>query len=396
MSRSTCSKGPPSQLRVAVVAPVGTLEHQPGVLNAVECFEQDGYDVEVFTLRNVHYPPRDFRSERIRVRYLPITFRSRRESRLLATVLFILWLPFVLRGPYAAVYAGGIRALFASWCVSWFRRIRIINLQLELYIGSKLDVGYSALFKWLERRAIRRCFLSLIQDETRAQMLCEDAGIRREEIEILPNAPCGEGSVRRSRFLAERLLLPQNARLLVAAGTLSPAFLSEETVVAAQHLPPDWTCVLHSAQPRGNDDPYIAKLHAANRQNKVVFSMEPVPYEKVVDILSSADIGLALYGAAGGPNTTQVGLASGKLCHFLQHGVPVIVSDFPVLREFVLKHRVGVPLADLAGLSHAIATIMEDYEGYCQRAAETFTRELAFQTHFQRVLDRLARVPDSG
>jgi glycosyltransferase involved in cell wall biosynthesis len=114
-----------------------------------------------------------------------------------------------------------------------------------------------------------------------------------------------------------------------------------------------------------------------------------VLYEMVIEVLASADIGLALYGSVGGPNTTEVGLASGKLCHFLQVGVPVIVSDFPVLREFVTRHRVGVPLSDLDHLPQAIATIMADYEGYCRRAAETFTRELAFQNHFQGVLDRL-------
>jgi len=382
--------------RVAVVVPIGTLDHHPGVLNAVTCFVDAGYNVDIFALRNVHYPPCHFESDRVHVRYLPVTFRSRRESRASATLFFAIWLPFVLRGPYTAVYASGVRALLSTWCASWFRDIRIINHQLELYIGAKLNTRFARIFKWCERRAIRRSFVSLEHDEMRARMLCDDAGIGRQAIEIVPNAPCGQGQVRRSRFLAERLGLPRDARLLVAAGSLSPAFMSEETVVAAQDIPPGWICVLHSAKPTGENDPYVAAMKAADRQRRVVFSLEPVPYENVADILSSADIGLALYGSVGGPNTTEVGLASGKLCHFLQHGVPVIVSDFPVLREFVLKHRVGVPLADLAGLPQAIATIMDDYEGYCRRAAETFTRELAFQTHFQRVLDRLAHAPDSG
>lgn len=59
------------------------------------------------------------------------------------------------------------------------------------------------------------------------------------------------------------------------------------------------------------------------------------------------------------------------------------------MRKFVTRHRVGVSVADLDDIPQAIATIMDDYDGYCQRAAETFTRELAFETHFQRVLDQL-------
>lgn len=378
--------------RVAVVAPMGTLDHQPGILNAISCFADAGYRVDVFGVRNLHHLPFGCETERVTVRYLPLSFRSARESRFWATFLFTLWLPFVLRGRYLAVFGGGVRALFASWFASWFRKTRIINLQLELYIGAKLPGRFARAFKWLERRALRTCFLSLLHDETRARMFMEDTGISRERIDILPNSPRGEGRIQRSHFLSNRFGIEEGTRLLLSAGSLSPAFLSEEIVAAAQDLPSGWKCVVHSAQPRTDEDPYIRRLKAANHQGRVLFSLEPVSYESVVEVLSSADIGLALYGAEGGPNTTEIGLASGKLCHFLQLGIPVVVSDFPVLCEFVTRHGVGLPVADLDDLPQAIAAIMDDYDNYCRRAAETFTRELAFQTHFQRVLDRLDKV----
>jgi len=373
--------------RIAVVAPMGTLDHQPGVLHAIACFAEAGYEVEVLALRNVHYPLMDFESDQVSVRYLPVSFRSRRESRLWATFLFTIWLPFVLRGKYTAVYGAGVRALLAVWFASWFKKMRIINYQLELYIGAKLDMRFSRVFKWLERRAVRACLVSLEHDENRAKMLCEDLGIPRERVEIIPNAPRGEGKVRHSSFLADKFGLGKDVRILLNAGTLDAKFMAEETVVAAQNLAPGWTCVMHSANSLPHNDPYVARLQAANKRRRAVFSLEPVPYGNVPDLLSSADIGLALYGWEA-----AIGLASGKLCHFLQLGVPVIVSDFPTIREFVTRHRVGVPIADLADLPQAVETIMDDYEGYCNRAAETFTRELAFQTHFQRVLDRLDSV----
>lgn len=376
---------------IAVVAPMGTLEHQPGILNAIACFCAAEYSVDVFALRNTYYKPLDLDSKRVNIRYLPISFRSRRESRSWITILFALWLPFILNSKYSYVYAGGVRALLAAWFASWFRRIRIINHNLELNIGARIrGVPFARVFKWIERRAIGNCVFCIEHDEIRARLLCKDAGIPRDQVEIVPNAPRGEGQIQRSRFLSERFGIGANIHLLVSAGTISPTFLTEETVHAAQSLPLEWMCVIHSAQPRSETDREIECLLAANQNKKVIFSLEPVAYADVGKIISSADIGLALYGSVGGPAVTEVGLASGKLCHFLQYGVPVIVSDFPMLREFVTKHQVGVPISDMADLGQAIETIMADYEGFCRRAAGAFTRELAFQIHFQRVLDRIA------
>lgn len=375
--------------RVAVLAPMATVDCQPGILHAVEAFAAAGYAVDVFIIRNRKYSEPYFESPRVIVRALPLMFGRKREPRWLVTLLFALWLPWVARDRYAAVFAGGVRGLIAAWFLSLFRDCRIVNLQLELYIGNKLTTRAARLFKWIERRAIRSAWLSLIHDERRAEMLAVDAGISRFRIEILPNAPRGHGRIETSSFLHERFDLPPRTRLIVAPGSIGPAFESEGIVRAAQLLPDSWRCVVHSAQSRDPDDPYIRLLHSRNTGKRVLFSLEPVPFPQVADVVASASIGLALYGSVGGPNTTEVGLASGKLCHFLQLGVPVIVSNYPMLREFVLRHRVGLPLKDLADLPALVAEIENDYLGYRRRAADCFTQVLSFDIHFRRVIERI-------
>jgi|GEM_PF-6251263 len=389
--RSERSGGAGTARRVAILAPMGSVDHQPGIMHAAEAFADAGYSVDLFLVRNLCYAEPRFKSPRIRVHLMPWTFDVAREPRWIATVAFALWLPWITQSNYVAVFAGGIRGLFAAWFLSLFRRCRIINLQLELYIGKKLNTRAARLFKWWERRAISLSWLSLIHDEHRAQMLSADARISRSCIELLPNAPRGQGRIVSSRMLHKRFRLPEETRLLLAPGTVNPAFESEETVRAAQDLPEGWCCVIHSAQRRGREEAYIRRLEAANVHQRALLSLEPVPFAQVEELMASATIGLALYGRAGGPNTTEVGLASGKLCHFLQLGVPVIVSDFPSLREFVLTHRVGLPLRDFAELPKLIAEIESDLAGYRSRAAACFTRELSYDTHFRRVLDRLER-----
>jgi glycosyltransferase involved in cell wall biosynthesis len=380
--------------RIAVLAPTGALNIQPAIINAIRCFTAAGYAVDVFSIRNHRYTAPDLGAG-AKVRYLPITFNSLREPRILATLAFTAWLPWAMRGRYDAVFAGGVRALIAVWLTSWVRSRKVINLQLELYVGQKLKSRLAGVFKWIERRAIRSCWLTLIQDESRANMLRADVGIPAEKMVLVPNSPLGPGRIRTSRFLHDRLGLNKETNIVLAPGSIGPLFCSEETVVAAQALPEQWQCVIHSAQPVPDGDPYIARINTRNVRNRVAFSLSPLPYELVDQLLSSARIGLALYGAIGGPNTTEVGLASGKLCQFLKVGVPVIVSDFPVLRDFVLTHKVGLPMAAIEDLPRLVADIEKDYAGYRQRAVQAFDQALSFDRHFKQVIDRLPRFPAS-
>jgi glycosyltransferase involved in cell wall biosynthesis len=381
-------------IRIAVVAPTGLLDLQPSVVNAVRCFLSAGFEVDVFTVRNHRFALPDLGSARIV--FFPVSFNAQREPRLIIAIAFAAWLPWVLRGYYNAIFAAGVRALLAAWVNVWLRPRRIINLQLELYIGPKLDLWWARLFKLIERKAIRSAWLSLIQDEQRASMLCRDAGIPRSKVHILPNSPIGQGAICTSHFLHRKLDIPQEHPLLLAPGTLGPQFCTEELVTAAQGLQDNWICVIHAAQPMAADDPYLAMLARKNGNARVIFSTSPVQYDQVQELMASARIGIALYGAAGGPNTTHVGLASGKLCQFLKVGVPVIVSDYPVLRQFVLKHRVGLPLSSLEELPKLIEAIESDYSGYRQRCISAFDKYLSFESHFEKVIAYLSPNSNAG
>ena len=373
--------------RVAVLAPMSTLDSQPGILNAIACFLDAGYEVDVFTVRNRYYALPNLGNAR--VHHLPVAFNSPRDPRLLLTGAYSIWVTWVMRGPYVVVFAGGVRALIAAWASSWWRPQRIINLQLELYVGPNLNVRLVRLFKWIERRAIRSCWLSLIHDENRASMLASDANIDISKIEIVPNAPLGPSRIDASDYLRNELNVPSEMKILLAPGSIGRAFMSEEIVVASQDLSKDWCCVLHSAQPKTFDDPYVRILVEKNIRDRVRFSLSPLPYDKIDQVLGSARIGLALYSESGGANTTEVGLASGKLCEFLKLGIPVIASDYPILRRFIQEHGVGLVIADLSELPLAVQTIDADYRGFRQRAASAFDRELAFEKHFAKVLDRI-------
>lgn len=373
--------------RIAVLAPSGGLDHQPSVLNAITCFRDSGCSVDVFSIRNSYF--NEPQIEGVTFRYLPVRFHSSREPRTLVSLLFAAWALMNVGKKYDALFAGGIRALFAAWFVTRFRPNRVINLQLELYIGEKLDTHLGSLFKWLERRAVCTSWANIVQDQTRADMFSNDVGIELSRIDIVPNAPLGPALRLDSDLLRQRFSIPRTRRLLLSPGTFGPLFQTRELAEASRHLPPDLVCVLHSASGARDDDEFVKELHSVNPGDSLLLSLEPVPYEQIDELMASADIGVALYGAAGGMNTTEVGLASGKLCQFLKVGKPVIVSNYKVLREFVEKYKCGIAIDGADQVAQAATTIIADYEEYSNGAIRAFDDELAFEKHFSVIVKRL-------
>jgi hypothetical protein len=376
--------------RIAVYAPMGTLDHQTGILNAVRCFAVAGYEVDVYTVRNKRYTPTQFSEANVRLHWMPVSFDAEPEPRWTVTLLFMAWVAWLaLFKPPRLVFAGGIRGLFAAWAVSLLRRTVYINYQTELYIGDKLNTRAARLFKAIERRAARKALLTIEHDPQRCELLCADLGVPMERVVVVPNAPVGPARAVASAFLHQRLGLPLDMHLLVCPGTLSDAFQSKQVVVAAQGLPEGWRCVLHSAQPRSEDEPYIRELRALNTWQRVVLSLQPIPYSQIDALMGSARAGIVLYASELGQNTATVGLASGKLSHFLKIGVPVIVSPLPGLADFVLQHRVGLVLERPEQLPELLARIEADAEGYRARALQCFDGQLSYERHFGAVLRRI-------
>jgi len=380
--------------RVTVYAPMGTLDHQTGILNAIRCFAAAGFEVDVMTVRNRRYTPTQFTEPNVKLHWMPLaTFDSEPEPRWAATLLFVVWAAWrALWNPPRLVFAGGIRGLLAAWSVSLLRRMAYINYQTELYIGAKLDTKLARLVKAVERRAAQKALLTIEHDPQRCELLCADLGVPRDRVVVVPNAPVGPAHALVSTFLHERLQLPRDTPLLVCPGTLGDTFQSRQVVMAAQSLPEPWRCIMHSAQPRTDDEPYIRELRALNTAGRVVFSLAPIPYSDIDRLMASARAGIVLYASELGQNTATVGLASGKLSHFLKIGVPVIVSPLPGLADFVREHGVGEVLERPEQLPELLARIDADAAGYRERALKTFDQELSYERHFSAVLQRVAAV----
>jgi len=112
---------------------------------------------------------------------------------------------------------------------------------------------------------------------------------------------------------------------------------------------------------------------------QVYFSDQPVLPSRIRDLVASTRIGVALYShKAMYLNAFSVGLSSGKIAHYLQCGLPVIVSNLPTLKRLIDTYNCGICVEKVEEVPVAVETIRSDYERYSENAIFCFQKEFDF------------------
>lgn len=369
--------------------PSGRMETTATTKHLVTVLARAGYNVDVFTARNAFVPPPVFHEPGVTLFVHPHEQRRAREFVPTITLSFLFWfLPFFFRRRYAMLLAAGIRGLYVASFLHLFTGIPYIYHCLELYPSWDRTSLSWKLYKLLERHGSRNAALCVVQDELRGKILVQDNGVDPDSLAYFPVSTFGPGKVRRSDYLRKKYGIPDHKRIVLCAGAIFVGFVPGlEIVKEAQRWPEDVVLVMHS---NGASDPAVSvdEFKSADKAKRVIFSLEPVAYELLPELIASADIGLAVYSRYD-DNIVNMGLSSGKLAEYAALGVPFIVNDFPGIGERVNESRPGVAIDSIDELSIAVQHILSDYDGYCARAVEFFDRELAAERYAPQIVSRV-------
>lgn len=276
---------------------------------------------------------------------------------------------------------------------------------LALFLGKKyiylsLELVHPDSFKLLdkivyalERDAFRYSEFVLIQDKDRFETLCVYNKHKHPKVFYVPNT--ADSSVTKEvipedNYFRDKFGLSEEAfpYIILQAGIICKEVFAEELASAFDLIDSGYALIFHDRVKHEADDPYIAKLRQINSRN-LFLSLEPVPFEELHRIFSSASIGVAFYKDIDN-NFSQIAKASGKLSYYLKHGKPVLVSNLESLRELVEKYRIGLVINDPSNaleLSSAIKTILDDYSYFSNNAAICFNTEFDYENHIKPVLN---------
>jgi hypothetical protein len=95
-------------------------------------------------------------------------------------------------------------------------------------------------------------------------------------------------------------------------------------------------------------------------EGRVFWSSTPISDAELNSLTRAATCTVALYRDSG-PNTRDMGMASGKIMRSLINGTPVIASHFRGL-EFIEAHGLGILVSRPHEIPEAVRTIFAEYD----------------------------------
>jgi len=103
---------------------------------------------------------------------------------------------------------------------------------------------------------------------------------------------------------------------------------------------------LHHRYGNRSAEDLVSKVAYANKSNVFFSPFKTLPMRELSRLLSAVDIGIAFYRPdfdhpSSGKNLSFIGMASGKLSTYLQHGVPVLVNELGEISTHVRKYGLG-------------------------------------------------------
>jgi len=266
------------------------------------------------------------------------------------------------------------------------RGIPYLYYSLELYTRDHPDTGHSRRdrnVKQAEECYHGKSAATIIQDQSRAEVLLKDNGVPSSHLLYVAVSVLGAPYMTRATFLQERFAIRPDQTVILQFGLLYERRLSAELVEAAQALPAGAVVVLHGY---GLSEEYIRRIETADTKNRVFISREMVPPRNVLELISSAHIGLALYSSST-VNDVLTEFASEKMALYLQCGIPVIAFDYPGYRRLMEKYRCGVLIETLRDLPRAVERIISSYDEYRRQAYRCFLDLYDYEKNFRKVVE---------
>jgi hypothetical protein len=355
------------QNQVIVVIRNPFIDKIPNLKGLLMYFSQRNIKSKIISVSDAHYPIPSFLNENIsfvdaaqKIKFnipgvLKIFLMSIHSKAYRRKVILI------GADKYGLIICLALRILFLKPYVSFILEYPEIRNKKKLTIWDKL-----------ERIAIKKSKSIITHDRIHSEIISNDLTLKDPNFLYLPNATLGSAKKEPSQYLHEILNENIDTHIILHSGGFGPFFCSNELALTSKILPPGYILVFHASH-KIKDDPYFNLVIGSITDNeKVRFSLKPVPTDLLDTLISSSRIGLAWYSIEIlGYRALNMGLAAGKIGNFLKCGIPVIAQTFPSL-NYLSEYKCGIQIDSLEMLNNAIVEIDNNYNEYSNNAVKCY------------------------
>lgn len=184
---------------------------------------------------------------------------------------------------------------------------------------------------------------------------------------VLKNTPDFEKVTNKKNLLRKELNIPKEKKILLFQGYLVPDREIGNIVNLLPFLPNNYVLVLMGKIDKEYKQDLINLSQTLNVSDRL-YIKKPVAYEEITNYTSGADLGIVIFE---NKNLNYYYCLPNKLFEYIVSKVPVIVSDFPDMRELVMKNQYGVTVKEneeSEGIANRIVQLLEgqDYQVFLE------------------------------
>lgn len=273
------------------------------------------------------------------------------------------------------------KGLIWAGILSQIYKCPLVYYSLELYVEDHPDIKEYAYLRKAEKKYHQLAGATIIQDERRAKTLMEYNEVKDSDKIYFPISVRGATVETKSGFFHQKYKIEEAKKIILYFGLIQDERFSADLVRIANQMKNDLMIVLHGF----GDQTYLKHLRSVADGDRVMISSDLVAEEQILDVISSATIGLALYEDTSS-NDRLAAFSSVKVAYYMQCGVPVIAFDSESFRELMSAHKCGELIRSIDEIPQKVEKILADYDSYREQAFMAHRQFYDFDRNFKKFL----------
>lgn len=279
--------------------------------------------------------------------------------------------------------------LIASSFIGHLHKPIIYNWSLEIDTN-KTHLLFYRIFDDLYTVLIRRNKHLIIQDSSRLNVLSKHYSFSADNkcVFWIPHSPIGPEIIVESNYFQKKFNFSTTDKIILHAGWIHDAMCVDKIAIASKHWKSNYKLTLHEREKRSPEDPFIKHVNALS-DYRTYLSLNPVNFDLIDQVFSSADVGIIAYDKNYGGGRENVFKASGKLGQYLKCGVPVIALNLPGYNELFSKYKCGLVFNHFEEIENCIDQVLLNYNSFREGCFKCFNEEFDFRKFFKPLLSSI-------